>query len=339
MSSTARYVISRLSQAIAVLWAAFTVSFGVLYLLPADPVALAAGANPGVPVDPAAVAAMRARYGLDKPVWQQYWTALEHAVHGDLGHSFSTGESVTGALGEALPSTLALAALALCLAVIFGGALALAAAYTERKWLRGLLTALPPIGASAPTFWVGLLLLQLFSFRLRLFPAFGGTGLRGTVLPAVTLAIPVGAVMAQVLYSGLIGTWRQPFVEVAFAKGASRWWVQTRHVLRPALAPTLAVAGVWVGTVLAGSVVVETVFSRAGIGRLTQTAVLAEDIPVVQGVVMLTALAYAIVNLAVDLIHPIVDPRVARDLGRKRVPRQSNAVARERDLHRETVPR
>lgn len=316
-----RYVSLRLAQAVAVLWAAFTVSFGVLYLLPADPVQLAVGANPGVPVDPAAVAEMRARYGLDRPVWQQYWTALEHAVRGDLGHSLSTGQSVTGALGQALPSTLALAALALGLAVLLGAALALAAAYTERRWLRGLLTALPPIGASAPTFWVGLLLLQVFSFRLRLFPAFGGTGLAGTVLPAVTLAIPVGAVIAQVLYSGLAGTWRQPFVEVAFAKGGSRWWVQLRHVLRPALAPALSVAGVWVGTVLAGSVVVETVFSRAGIGRLTQTSVLAEDIPVVQGVVMVTAVAFVLVNLAVDLIHPILDPRVAQEFrGRPRHP-------------------
>ncbi|MBU3060353.1 ABC transporter permease [Nocardia sp. NEAU-G5] len=312
-----RYVILRLLQAVGVLWAAFTVSFGVLYLLPADPVQLAIGANPGVAVDPAAVAEMRARYGLDKPVWHQYWTALEHAVRGDLGHSLGTGESVTGALGQALPSTLALAALALGLAAVLGTTLALAAAYTERRWLSGLLTALPPIGASAPTFWVGLILLQLFSFRLRLFPAFGGTGFGGTVLPAVTLAIPVGAVIAQVLYSGLAGTWRQPFVEVAFAKGASRWWVQLRHVLRPALAPALSVAGVWVGTVLAGSVVVETVFSRAGIGRLTQTAVLAEDIPVVQGVVMVTAVAFVLVNLAVDLVHPVLDPRLAREFRRQ----------------------
>ncbi len=322
-----RYVAARVLQAIGVLWAAFTVTFGVLYLLPADPVQLAIGANPGVQVDPAAVAELRARYGLDKPVWQQYWTALEHALHGDLGHSLSTGQSVTGALGQALPSTLALAALALTLALVFGAALALAAAYTERPRLRGLLTAVPPVGASAPTFWVGLLLLQLFSFRLRLVPAFGGTGFAGTVLPAVTLAIPVGAVIAQVLYTGLAGVWRQSFVEVAFAKGASRWWVQIHHVLRPALAPALAVAGVWVGTVLAGSVVVETVFSRAGIGRLTQTAVLAEDIPVVQGVVLLTALAYALVNLAVDLIHPVLDPRVRQEFRRGRAEAEGAAAS------------
>ena len=307
-----RYVIARVAQAIAVLWAAFTLSFAVLYLLPGDPVELAGAATPGTPVDPAALDEMRARYGLDQPVWQQYWTALTHALQGDLGRSMSTGQTVTGALADNLPATLALAASALLLALVFGAALAMAATYTERRWLRGLLTAIPPIGASAPTFWVGLLLLQLFSFRLRLGPAFGDTGFAGTVLPAVTLAIPVGAVIAQVLYTGLAQTWRQPFVGVAFAKGASRWWVQVRHVLRPAVAPALTVAGVWVGTVLAGSVIVETVFSRAGLGRLTQTAVLAQDIPVVQGIVLLSAVAYVLVNLVVDLAYPVLDPRVSR---------------------------
>lgn len=307
-----RYVVGRLVQAVGVLWAAFSLSFVVLYLLPSDPVAVALDAAPGTPVDPAAVAELKARYGLDQPLWQQYWTALSHAVRGDLGHSISNGQSVTRAIGEALPSTLALASTAMALALVFGGALAFAAAYVRRPWLRGLLTSLPPVGASMPTFWVGLLLLQVFSFQLRLVPAFGGSGFKGTVLPAITLAIPVGAVIAQVLYSSLAGTWRQPFVEVAFAKGASRWWVQVRHVLRPAVAPALTVAGLWVGTVLAGSVVVENVFALAGLGRLTQNVVLYQDIPVVQGVVVFTALVFVLVNLAVDLVHPFLDPRVAQ---------------------------
>jgi peptide/nickel transport system permease protein len=320
-----RYLLVRIVQAIAVLWAAFTVSFLVLYLLPGDPVTFAA-ANPGAPLDPAAVAELKARYGLNKPVWEQYWTALSHAVRGDLGRSIATGQSVTGAIGQALPSTLALAVLALALAVVFGGALALVAAYTQRRWLRGLLTALPPIGAAAPTFWVGLILLQLFSFRLRLVPAFGGTGFSGTILPAVTLAIPVGAVIAQVLYTSLVRTWRQPFVETAFAKGASRWWVQLRQVLRPAVAPALTVAGMWVGVVLAGSVIVETVFSRAGIGRLTQTAVQNEDVPVVQGIVVFTALAFVLVNLVVDVVYPLLDPRVAQAYRPSRVRTEAGSL-------------
>ncbi|MFE3259698.1 ABC transporter permease [Nocardia sp. NPDC059091] len=314
-----RYVIGRVLQAVGVLWAAFTLSFVVLYLLPGDPVDMAANAATGTPVDAAAVAEMRARYGLDQPLWTQYWTALTHAVRGDLGHSIFSGQTVTGALAEALPPTLALAGLGLLLALLGGIGLALAAAYTGRPWLRGLLTALPPIGASMPGFWVGLLLLQLFSFRLRLVPAIGGTGFSGTILPAVTLAIPVGAVIAQVLYSSLVATWRQPFVAVAFAKGASRWWVQLRHVLRPAATPAFTVAGLWVGQVLAGSVVTETVFSRPGLGRLTQESVLNQDIPVVQGIVVFAALVFVTVNLLIDLAYPLLDPRVAhRDTRKER---------------------
>ncbi|AYF77168.1 ABC transporter permease [Nocardia yunnanensis] len=312
-----RYVIGRVLQAVGVLWAAFTLSFAGLYLLPGDPVDMATNAATGTPVDAAAAAEMRARYGLDQPLWTQYWAALTHAVRGDLGRSISSGQTVTAALGEALPSTLVLAGAGLLLAVIAGAGLALAAAYTRRPWLRGLLTAIPPVGASLPGFWVGLILLQVFSFRLKLVPAFGGTGFAGTVLPAVTVAIPVAAVVAQVLYASLVSTWRQPFVEVAFAKGASRWWVQLRHVLRPAAAPALTVAGLWTGSVLAGVVVTETVFSRPGIGRLAQESVLHEDIPVVQGIVVFAALVFVVVNLLVDLAYPLLDPRVVQANSRK----------------------
>ncbi|MEV0856849.1 ABC transporter permease [Nocardia fluminea] len=307
----ARYVGSRLLQSIWVLWAAFTISFVVLYLLPADPVSMAAdSAGAGAPVDQAAIAELQARYGLDKPLWDQYVTALGNAVTGDLGRSINTGQPVTEALADVLPATLGLAALALLFAVIGGTILAFAATYTQRPWLRNTLSALPPLGVSVPTFWTGLLLLQLFSFRLHWFPAFGGTGLRGTLLPALTLALPIGAVLAQVLAAGLEQTWRQPFTDVALAKGASRWWVQRRHIARLAGVPAFTIAGVLVGTMLAGSVVVESVFARAGVGRLTQTSVLNQDIPVVQGVVLLSALIFVGVNLAVDLLYPLLDPRI-----------------------------
>ncbi|WP_107655143.1 ABC transporter permease [Nocardia suismassiliense] len=308
----ARYLALRVLQAVWVLWAAFTVSFVVLYLLPADPISIAAdGGGAGTPVDQAAIAELQARYGLDRPLWQQYWTALGHAVRGDLGHSIGTGQPVTGAIGDALPATLGLAGLALLFATFGGVALAFAATYTRRPWLRTVLNALPSLGVSVPTFWTGLLLLQLFSFQWRLAPAFGGHGFAGTVLPALTLALPIGAVIAQVLAAGLESTWRQPFVDVALAKGGSRWWVQRKHVLRPASVPTFTIAGVLIGNMLAGSVVVETVFARQGVGRLTQTAVLAQDIPVVQGIVLLTSAVFVTVNLAVDLLYPLLDPRIA----------------------------
>jgi peptide/nickel transport system permease protein len=308
----ARYMVVRVLQAVSVLWAAFTISFVVLYLLPADPVSIAAdGAGAGTPIDKAAIAELQARYGLDRPLWEQYWTALTHAVTGDLGHSISTGQPVTSAIGDALPNTIGLAGLGLVFAVIGGVSVAFATTYTRRPWLRNALGSLPSLGVSVPTFWTGLILLQLFSFHWRLAPAFGGHGFTGTVLPALTLAIPIGAVIAQVLATGLESTWRQPFVDVALAKGGSRWWVQRKHVLRPASVPTFTIAGVLVGNMLAGSVVVETVFARQGVGRLTQTSVLAQDIPVVQGIVLLTSTVFVTVNLAVDLLYPLLDPRIA----------------------------
>ncbi|WP_225728646.1 MULTISPECIES: ABC transporter permease [unclassified Nocardia] len=306
-----QYVTLRVSQAIWVLWAAFTVSFAVLYLLPSDPISIAAqGGGAGTPVDKAAIAELQARYGLDRPLWEQYTSALGHALRGDLGHSITTGQPVSAAIGEALPSTLELTGLALLFAIVGGVALALFADRIRWPLPREALKALPSLGVAVPTFWTGLLLLQVFSFRLRLAPAFGGHGLAATVLPAITLAIPIGAVIAQVLTAGLETTWRQPFTEVALAKGGSRRWVQRRHVLRPAGVPALTIAGVLVGNVLAGSVVVETVFARYGVGRLTQTAVLAQDIPVVQGIVLLTAAVFVTVNLVVDLAYPLLDPRI-----------------------------
>jgi len=164
-----------------------------------------------------------------------------------------------------------------------------------------------------PTFWVGLLLLQVFSFQLRIFPAFGDQGASSLVLPAITLALPTGAVIAQVLATSMTTTWKQPFVESARAKGVSRLRVQTKHVVRLSSIPAFTIAGVLVGNLLAGSVVVETVFSRAGVGRLTQTSVLAQDIPVVQGIVVLTSLVFVLVNLLVDLFYPLIDPRIVSE--------------------------
>jgi len=206
-----RYLGLRVLQAIAVLWATFTVSFAVLFLLPSDPVSIAVdSATAGTTVDAAAVAELQARYGLDQPVWVQYWNSLSHAVRGDFGYSIATGQSVTEAIGNAVPSTLALASAALLLAVVFGAAVAFLATYTRVHWVRNLLFSLPPLGVAVPTFWVGLILLQLFSFRLKAFPAFGDQGIATLVLPAVTLALPTGAVIAQVLAASLQTTWRQP---------------------------------------------------------------------------------------------------------------------------------
>ncbi|MFE2531236.1 ABC transporter permease [Streptomyces sp. NPDC059371] len=305
------YVIKRLAQAAGVLWAAYTVSFLVLDFLPGDPVTAMAGAGmESGQVDPRQIAALRHEYGFDKPVLVQYAEYLGRAVRGDFGDSVATGRPVASTLADALPQTLQLTSTALLLAVFLGGGLAVAATYTTRRWLRQFLLSLPPLGVSVPTFWVGLLLVEAFSFRLHWFPAFGNDGLRGLVLPALTLAVPTGAQIAQVLAKSLLTALDQAYVETARAKGAGRWRVHLRHALRNASLPALTVVGLLVGQLIAGSVVVETVFSRDGLGRVTAAAVTAQDIPVVQGVVAFGALIFVMTNLVVDLVYPVLDPRI-----------------------------
>jgi peptide/nickel transport system permease protein len=306
-----RYVIKRVLQALVVLWAAYTVSFFILTLLPGDPVSAMAGAgSDSSTVDPALIEKIKHQYGFDKPVLVQYLSYLGQALHGNFGTSVATGRPVSQVVSEAVPATFALAGAALLLAVVFGGFLAIAATYTSRRWLRQFLMSLPPLGVSVPTFWIGLMLVELFSFKVRLFPAFGNNGLVGLVLPAITLAIPTGALIAQVLTKSLLTTLGEPYVETAKAKGAGRVRVHLRHALRNASLPALTVLGVIAGQLLASAVVVETVFARSGLGRVTQGAVTAQDLPVVQGVVVLGALIVIVVNLTIDLVYPLLDPRI-----------------------------
>ncbi|SDH41350.1 ABC transporter permease [Pseudonocardia oroxyli] len=322
-----RYLARRAVQGVFVLWAAFTLSFVVLYLMPSDPVSIMLNATgDGVGVDPAAVAALRAEHHLDSPLVVQYLFALGDAVRGDFGTSIPTGEPVSRLIAEALPQTLQLTALSFVLAVVFGGGLALLSTSTGWRPLRQALLSLPPLGVSVPTFWVGLILLQVFSFRAQLFPATGNAGFPALVLPAITLAVPTGAVFAQVLAKNLAAAWRSPYVETARAKGLGRTRIQLRHALRNGSIPVLTIIGITVGQMLAGAVVVETVFSRNGIGRLTEESVAAQDIPVIQGLVVLSALVFVLVNLVVDAIYPLVDPRIGR-LERRRVARTEEVPA------------
>lgn len=315
---TLPYLLRRLGLAAVVLWAAWTVSFVVLYLLPGDPVATMASASDGEPVSPAELAALRARYGLDQPLPVQYVTKLWAALHGDLGTSFVSGQDVRTAVAEALPPTLQIAAAGLVVVVVAGTAVAVAATWVRSPWLRQVLASLPSLAVSLPVFWVGLMLVQLFSFSLGWLPSVGDRGPESLVLPAVTLGLPTGALVAQVLAKSLGQALDSPYVTTARAKGVGEAAVHLRHALGNAAIPALTVLGYVVGNVLAGSVVVETVFTRPGLGRLTVASVGAQDIPVVQGIVLFAALAFVVVNLLVDLAYPLLDPRVAVASGSSR---------------------
>jgi peptide/nickel transport system permease protein len=314
-----RYLARRLLLALGVLWAAYTVTFLILFALPGDPVSIMYGGDSS-DITPEQLDALRAQYGLDQPLPVQYVTQLGHALQGDLGSSVVNGQPVTRLIADALPPTAQIAGSALALAILVGGGLAVIATATRSRRLSGFLLSLPPLGVAVPSFWFGLTLVQWFSFEIPLFPALGNQGFASVVLPAITLALPTSALIAQMLSRSLLHTLREPYVDTALAKGAGRTRVHLRHALRNAALPALTVTGLVIGGLLSGAVVTETVFSRAGLGRLTATSVAAQDIPVVQGVVLVAATVYVLVNLLIDVIYPLLDPRIVTGARRRVAP-------------------
>ena len=315
----AGYIGRRLLQALGVLWAAYTVSFLILYALPADPVKLLAGGD-ATDITGEQLDELRARFGLDQPLIGQYVQQLGRALTGDLGQSIVSGRPVAQILAEAIPPTVQIAAVGFVIAVIVGGAVAFFATFTRNRALADFLIGLPPLGVAVPSFWLGLLLIQWFSFSIPLFPAVGDGGPIAIVLPAITLAVPTGATIAQLLAKSLDSALREPYIDTAWAKGARRLRVHVRHALRNAALPALTMTGLVVGQLLSGTVVTETVFSRPGVGRVTASAVQQQDIPVVQGVVLFAAVVFVLANLVVDLVYPLVDPRIVLTRGRRRRP-------------------
>ncbi|MDB5506720.1 MAG: dppB [Devosia sp.] len=304
-----RYVFSRIGQALLVLWLAFTVSFVLLQALPGDAV-LIKFLSPELGLSPAQIAEIQAAYGSDTPVILQYFAAIANFVTGNFGYSVHAGVPVSQLLAANLPQTLRLATLGLTLALAIAVALAFLSTLTRFAFLRNALQALPALFISVPTFWLGIMLIQVFSFRLRLIPVINPSELQGLILPTITLAIPISAPLAQILMRNIDAALTQSYVEVARAKGASPAFVLWHHVARNAVLPTLTIAGILLGELLAGAVVTETVFGLNGIGGLTEQAVRSQDTAVLQAIVVLSAVVFVIANLVVDLLYPLFDPRL-----------------------------
>ncbi|MFI0419741.1 ABC transporter permease [Spongiactinospora sp. 9N601] len=309
----ARYVVRRVQYAVFVVWAAYTITWLLLYLMPSNAaeVMLRSISGGDSAADRAAVAALEHRYGLDRPPLEQYLTLLFRAVRGDFGTSTATGRPVIEVIGQALPSTLQLGLAGLVLGTLLGVGIALAANAVRAAFLRNLLFSLPPLFASLPAFFVGLLLVQFLAFWLRILPAAGTGSVAHLVLPAITLAIPAAAGIAQVTAKSLAVNLRSPYADHLRAKGVPHRRILLAHAFRNAVIPATTLLGLSIGGILAGAVVVETVFSRQGLGRLMQSSVSLQDIPVVQGVVVFSAVLYAVANLLVDLIYPKIDPRIS----------------------------
>ncbi|MBB3952905.1 peptide/nickel transport system permease protein [Aureimonas jatrophae] len=301
----------RLAQAAFVLWAAFTASFVLLQLMPGDAVLIRfVGGDMGL--SPEAVANIRAFYGADDPVWTQYLRTLVGFLGGDFGFSIASGASVAGEIAANLPATLWLSGLAFVAAIALALAVTLLATLPPFRLLRETFAALPGLLVSIPVFWLGIVLVQIVSFRLGLVSVIAPGPWERLILPVAAIAVPISAPIAQILLRNLDALSTQGFVTVARAKGATRGQVLLRHTLRNALLPVLTIAGLLFGELLAGAVVTETVFGLNGIGRLAERSVRNQDAAVLQAIVVVAAFGFVAVNLLVDLLYPLVDPRLCR---------------------------
>jgi peptide/nickel transport system permease protein/oligopeptide transport system permease protein len=281
--------------------------FAMLFLVPGDPVKMMLAEFATTPDQ---IARMRAQLHLDEPIVVQYGRFLGNAVRGDLGTSIRSRRPVVQEIADNLRSTTELALAAMAVAVVVGVGLGLLAALLPRSWLDlgAMLVAL--LGVSMPSFWLGLLLIFAFSLGLGWLPATGGGDLAHLILPAVTLGAIAAALIARLTRSSLLEVLGQDYIRTARAKGLAGWPVVVRHGLRNALIPIVTIFGLQFGNLLAGTVIVETVFSRPGLGRLVVGGILNKDFPLVQGTILFVAAAYVLINLVVDLGYAVLDPRI-----------------------------
>ncbi|HWK78803.1 ABC transporter permease [Microbacterium sp.] len=295
------------ASVVIVLWGAATLAFLAFRVIPGDPVSVMLG--PQAQVSEAVKDGIRAELGLDRPPFEQYLSYLGQLVQGNLGESYQLRMPVGEVIGRQLGSTLQITALALGIAVVLALAVAL---FVRGRVGRGVVAGLELIVLSSPVFWIGLLLLSVFAFGLGWFPVSGTRNPATIVLPAVTLALPVAALLGQVLRDGIEAAERQPFATTVRARGAGQVRLTAHHTLRHGAAGALTLTAYLVGSLLGGAVLVETVFARPGLGRVTLAAISDRDLPVITGIILFSALVFVIVNVIVELLHPVLDPRQRR---------------------------
>jgi peptide/nickel transport system permease protein len=302
------FILRRLLLAIPVLLGVVFVVMLTIDLLPGDAVTLMLGEH----ATKDAVARLREHLGLDKPFLVRYLDYVGQLVRGDLGRSIQQNRPVAAELADAWPATLQLTVAALILAALVG----IAGGVASAVWPNSLFDAVARLGSlfglSMPIFWTGLVLIVVFSLWLNWLPVGGAGSLTHLVLPAVTLALPSVAMIARLTRSAVLDVLREDYVRTARAKGLGEAWVLGRHALRNALIPIITLVGLQSGQLMGGAVLTETVFAWPGLGRLMVKAIFARDYVLLQGAVLVFALAFVIINLLVDLSYGLLDPRVGR---------------------------
>lgn len=302
------YLLQRLGYSVFVLWGALTVVFVVVRLVPGDPAQMMLGTQ----ATQTEVAALRQQLGLDQPLPMQYLRYLGQAARLDFGLSLRLEVPAVSAVAGRLPATALLAITAMTLAILVSLPLGMAAAIYQRSPLDRLVSMASLVGQAAPSFWLGIMFILVFARRLQWLPSAGIGGWRHLVLPALTLGLPLVGILTRLIRSGLLEVLNDDYIRTATAKGLTPRAVILRHALRNALIPVVTVAGLQFGSLLAGAVIVETVFAWPGAGRLLVDAIGNRDYPIVQVAVLFITAGFVLLNLLVDLSYSVLDPRVRR---------------------------
>jgi peptide/nickel transport system permease protein len=300
-----QFLLRRILFAIPVALGVSVLAFSMSHLTPGDPVTIMLGER----ATAESVARLKTQLGLDRPIAVQYWRYVSLALQGDLGTSIRSGQPVLQEIGDRLGPTAELTGAAMLISIVLGVSLGTLAAVSRSPLLESFIMAFALLGISMPTFWSGLIFIMVFSLGLQWLPV-TGTGVTGLILPAVTLALPAAAVLARMTRSSLLEVLGQDYIRTAHSKGLRPNLITVKHALRNAFIPVLTIVGLQFGGLMAGSVIVESVFARPGVGRFAVNAILARDFPQVQGIVLLAGLVYVLVNAVVDLLYGVLDPRI-----------------------------
>jgi peptide/nickel transport system permease protein len=300
------FLIRRLLLTIPVLLGVATLVFALIHLVPGDPVQAMLGES----ASPQEVADLRARLGMDRPLYVQYGSFLRGAASGNLGTSLRTNQPVVSSIAERIPATFELAFAAMLAAILIAIPLGIIAAVRAGTQIDHAATTLALIGISMPNFWLGPLLAIIFSVWLGWFPVSGRGTLANLVLPAITLGAPLAALLARITRASLLEELNEPYVLAARARGVSRARAVLKHAFRNSLIPIVTVLGLQFGAVLTGAVITETIFAWPGVGRLLIQSIGSRDYPTVQGCILLIAVTYVAMNMLVDVAYGFLDPRI-----------------------------
>ena len=301
-----KFIFNRALQAVPVVMGVLTISFMLMVVLPGDPVLSMIGER----YDENTVELMRKKLNLDKSLIERMGIFVGDVLRGDLGHSFITGRSVTKEILDKFPNTLILAVAAMTVAVLIGVSLGMVASLFPGSWIDKIIMVLALTGVSAPVFWTGLIFVLVFGVYLGWLPPTGYGGVEYLILPAFTLGLRSAAQITRLTRSAMMDTLSQDYIRTARSKELPWWKILLKHALPNSLIPVLTVIGTDFGSYLSGAVLTESIFGWPGLGRLTLEAILKRDLPIIQGTVLFMALMFICVNLVVDILYGIIDPRI-----------------------------